>query len=79
MKKKINKRFSFKKLQRKFMELLEKINNKQTKIGIIGLGYVGLPLSIEYALKGFDTIGFDIDDRKIISISDGRSYIKHIH
>lgn len=61
------------------MELLNKINDKTAKIGVIGLGYVGLPLSIEYAMKGYDTTGFDIDDKKIISISDGKSYIKHIN
>lgn len=61
------------------MELLNKINDKTAKVGIIGLGYVGLPLSIEYALKGYHTTGFDIDDRKITFISDGKSYIKHIN
>ena len=60
------------------MELLNKINNKSAKIGVIGLGYVGLPLSIEFALKGFNTTGFDIDDKKIKKILDGKSYIKHI-
>ena len=60
------------------MELLDKINNKTAKVGVIGLGYVGLPLSIEFALKGFDTTGFDIDERKINSIANSKSYIKHI-
>ncbi len=59
-------------------ELLKKINNKSAVIGIIGLGYVGLPLALEYALKGFKTIGFDIDDKKIPILNSGRSYIKHI-
>jgi len=60
------------------MDLLNKINNKSAKVGVIGLGYVGLPLSIEFALKGFDTTGFDVDERKIKNISEGKSYIKHI-
>lgn len=58
--------------------LLEKIENKTAIIGIVGLGYVGLPLALEYALKGFKTIGFDIDEKKIPVLNSGKSYIKHI-
>lgn len=58
--------------------LLKKLENKTAVIGIIGLGYVGLPLALEYALKGFKTIGFDIDKRKIPLLNSGKSYIKHI-
>ena len=43
------------------MDLLQKINNKSAKIGIIGLGYVGLPLGLEFANKGFKVVGFDLD------------------
>lgn len=60
-------------------ELLKRINNKTTVIGIIGLGYVGLPLALEYAHKGFKTIGFDIDEKKIPILNSGKSYIKHIN
>jgi len=60
------------------MELVSKINNKSAKIGVVGLGYVGLPLSMEFALKGFNTIGFDVDNKKIEYIKKGESYIKHI-
>ena len=60
------------------MELLEKIKNKKAKIGIIGLGYVGLPLGLEFALKGFDVLGFDVDERKIPLLKEGKTYIKHI-
>ena len=60
------------------MELVNKINNKSAKVGVIGLGYVGLPLSMEFALKGFSTTGFDVDEKKIEFINNGRSYIKHI-
>lgn len=60
------------------MELLEKIQNKSAKVGIIGLGYVGLPLGLEFANKGFNVIGFDLDDSKIKNLHSGKSYIKHI-
>ncbi|UCH66203.1 MAG: nucleotide sugar dehydrogenase [Ignavibacterium sp.] len=60
------------------MEIIEKIQNKSAKIGIIGLGYVGLPLGLEFAGKGFDVIGFDLDEKKIEFIGRGESYIKHI-
>jgi UDP-N-acetyl-D-glucosamine dehydrogenase len=60
------------------MELLDKIQNKSAVIGIIGLGYVGLPLGLEFAHKGFNVIGFDVDDRKIPILNSGRGYIKHI-
>jgi UDP-N-acetyl-D-glucosamine dehydrogenase len=60
------------------MNLLDKIRTKSAKIGVIGLGYVGLPLCIEYALKGFDTTGFDIEKAKVDAIAKGKSYIKHI-
>ncbi len=59
-------------------ELKEKIVNKQAKIGVIGLGYVGLPLVVAFAKKGFSVLGFDIDQNKIHQIEQGRSYIKHI-
>src|SRR3989339_764599 len=59
-------------------QLLQKIESKTAVVGIIGLGYVGLPLALEYANKGISTIGFDIDERKIPILMEGRSYIKHI-
>lgn len=52
-------------------------NNIKT-IGVVGLGYVGLPLVLAYAAKGFSAIGFDIDSSKIDHIHAGTSYIKHI-
>ncbi len=58
--------------------MLEKIQNKTVVIGIIGLGYVGLPLALEFAHKGFKVIGFDIDETKIPILAAGKSYIKHI-
>lgn len=59
-------------------KLLQKIENRTAVIGVIGLGYVGLPLALEYAKKGLMTIGFDIDERKIPILMRGESYIKHI-
>ncbi|HSR16515.1 MAG TPA: NAD(P)-binding domain-containing protein, partial [Ignavibacteriaceae bacterium] len=61
------------------MELLDKIKNRSAKVGIIGLGYVGLPLALEFAKKGFEVIGFDVDERKIPLLLKGKSYIKHIN
>jgi len=60
------------------MELLEKLENKSAVIGIIGLGYVGLPLGLEFASKGFKVLGFDLDETKVNSLNSGKSYIKHI-
>ena len=58
--------------------LLDKIKNKQAAIGVIGLGYVGLPLAIEFYKAGFYVTGLDIDQKKIDLLSQGKSYIKHI-
>jgi UDP-N-acetyl-D-glucosamine dehydrogenase len=49
-----------------------------TTIGIIGLGYVGLPLSLQFARTGSTVLGFDIDPEKIKSLAAGESYILHI-
>ena len=57
------------------MELKEKIQKKQARIGIIGLGYVGLPLAVEFAKAGFEVTGFDVDVTKVSSINKGHSYI----
>ncbi len=59
-------------------ELLGLIQKKEAYVGIIGLGYVGLPLVIEFFKAGFPIIGFDIDEEKINALKSGRSYIKHI-
>lgn len=57
---------------------LNKIENNTIKIGIIGLGYVGLPLGLEFVSKKINVIGFDVDGRKIPLLNSGQSYIKHI-
>jgi UDP-N-acetyl-D-glucosamine dehydrogenase len=58
--------------------LLEQIKQKQARIGIIGLGYVGLPLVIEFGRAGFHVTGLDIDPAKVDRLNRGESYIKHI-
>jgi len=60
------------------MNLVRKIDNRSAKIGVIGLGYVGLPLIIEFVKKGFSVMGFDIDRTKVDLLKAGKSYIKHI-
>jgi UDP-N-acetyl-D-glucosamine dehydrogenase len=59
-------------------KLIEKIKKRKAIIGIIGLGYVGLPLVIRFAEEEFTVIGFDIDESKVKKINTGKSYIKHI-
>ncbi len=60
------------------MDLRAKIKNKQALVGIIGLGYVGLPLVLRFGQAGFRVLGFDTDDRKVEALNRGESYIKHI-
>jgi UDP-N-acetyl-D-glucosamine dehydrogenase len=57
---------------------LEKIRSRQAKVGIIGLGYVGLPLAVEFARAGFDVTGFDVDPEKTKAINAGHSYIPDV-
>jgi UDP-N-acetyl-D-glucosamine dehydrogenase len=58
--------------------LEQKINDQSAVIGIIGLGYVGLPLMSAFVKAGFRTIGFDVDQKKVDMLKAGQSYIKHI-
>jgi UDP-N-acetyl-D-mannosaminuronate dehydrogenase len=58
--------------------LITRITSRSARIGIIGLGYVGLPLAIEFVKAGFSVTGFDIDPEKIKLLKKGKSYIKHI-
>ena len=57
-----------------FNSLKKKINRKKAIIGVIGLGYVGLPLALTIVKKKFKVIGFDIDKTKLNSIKRGKSY-----
>ena len=58
--------------------LEQKIRDKKAVVGVIGLGYVGLPLLNAFIKAGFTTMGFDIDQRKVDALLKGQSYIKHI-
>ncbi len=60
------------------MDLLSKIKTKQAVVGIIGLGYVGLPLVLRFCEVGFQVLGFDTDASKVERLNRGESYIKHI-
>ena len=58
--------------------LLERIQNGHARVGVVGLGYVGLPLAVEFARNGLTCTGIDVDDRKIAAISRGESYIPDV-
>ena len=57
---------------------LERIRARDARVGVIGLGYVGLPLVVEFARAGFDVTGFDVDASKIDAITAGKSYIPDV-
>jgi len=59
-------------------KLLTKIKNKTAVLGVIGLGYVGLPLAVEKARAGYKTIGFDVQEKKVHMVNEGQNYIKDI-
>ena len=59
-------------------ELLEKINDRTAVVGIVGLGYVGLPLAVEFAKAGYKTIGFDVQAKKVDAVNAGHNYIGDI-
>ena len=61
-----------------YTKQLDKINCHQAIVGIIGLGYVGLPLALTFTNKNIKVVGFDIDNTKISSLADGESYLKHL-
>lgn len=60
------------------MNLLNKIKDKSAVVGIVGLGYVGLPLAVEFAKAGYRTIGFDVQSKKVDAVNAGRNYIGDI-
>ncbi len=59
-------------------QLINKLTEKAAVIGVVGLGYVGLPLALRYAEAGYQVLGFDVDPEKINKITAGTTYIKHI-
>ena len=56
-------------------KLILKLKNKTAKLGVVGLGYVGLPLAVEKAKAGYDVIGFDVQDKKVEMVNRGENYI----
>lgn len=60
------------------MELLQRIADKRARIGVIGLGYVGLPLAVEFARAGFHVVGYDVDATKVTTLNGGVSYIPDV-
>src|SRR5437773_1238663 len=59
-------------------EIIDLIKEKRARVGVIGLGYVGLPLATEFATAGFKTTGFEVDEKKVGEIDAGRSYIADV-
>lgn len=64
--------------QARIRALQDRIQNREAKVGVIGLGYVGLPLALSFCNRGFQVLGFDVDPDKVEDLNGGRSYIKHI-
>jgi len=60
------------------LDIIDKLSNKTAVIGVLGLGYVGLPLMLRYSEVGFKVIGIDVDQIKVDLLKQGRSYIEHI-
>jgi len=59
-------------------ELQSKISSKKARVGVLGLGYVGLPLAVEFAKAGFDVVGIDVQQPKVDQFNAGQSYIKDV-
>jgi UDP-N-acetyl-D-glucosamine dehydrogenase len=57
---------------------IEKVGNREAVVGVVGLGYVGLPLVLAFDAAGFRTVGFDVDPEKVRSLDAGETYIRHI-
>jgi UDP-N-acetyl-D-glucosamine dehydrogenase len=58
--------------------LLNKLDNREARVAVVGLGYVGLPLAVEFALEGFTVTGLDLDERKVDLLNKGVSYIPDV-
>ncbi|MEK7773513.1 MAG: nucleotide sugar dehydrogenase [Deltaproteobacteria bacterium] len=65
-------------MSKNYDNLLKLIEERKAKIGVIGLGYVGLPIVLRFCDENYSVIGFDVDHEKVDSLNKGRSYIKHI-
>ncbi len=58
--------------------LLERLESRTARVGVVGLGYVGLPLAVEFARGGLTAVGIDLDPRKVGAIAEGQSYIPDV-
>src|SRR6185295_7446460 len=58
--------------------LIKRLEKRSANIGVIGLGYVGLPLPVELPQAGFKVTGFDIDEKRVLELSRGRSYLQDV-
>jgi len=59
-------------------DTVEKFRNHRAVVGVLGLGYAGLPIAFGFAEAGFKVVGFDIDQVKVEALNQGRSYIGHL-
>ena len=59
-------------------ELIHKFEQRTARVAVIGLGYVGLPLAVNFAQAGYDVVGIDLDTRKVDAINRGESYIEDV-
>ena len=59
-------------------ELIARCERREARVGVIGLGYVGLPLALAFAEAGFQVLGFDVDEAKVEALAAGHSYIEHL-
>ncbi len=59
-------------------DLWDKINTREARIGVVGLGYVGLPLAVEFASKGFRTLGIDLSKERVLRLNTGSNYIEDV-
>lgn len=65
-------------MNHRISDFLRKVKKREIKVGIIGLGYVGLPLVRIFLRKGFEVVGFDIDEQKVAMLNQGKSYILNV-
>lgn len=59
--------------------LLERIANRSARLGVVGLGYVGLPTAVALAEVGFDVVGIDLDEKRALAVNAGRTYVEDVH
>ncbi len=58
--------------------LIRKFENREALVGVVGLGYVGLPLAVEFAEAGFPVLGFEVSERKVEALGRGESYVQDV-